>query len=168
MLHNVPKGINRLARNVIINHPNTYNGYCVIKKFEQKPETFGSVGILSVEESDDYTFELLGECFAMQVFDGGFSNSGMNDAVNGNIQPIDEYRFIIEPEHEEGHELHFSLKIGDILMLILGSDTSNAYQPAYEIVDIETVNNIPPFSVRYVTNRRSDLDITKVNGVLVG
>lgn len=160
MLNIVPTALNKMVRQVVINHPNTYNGF-VLKKVlsDTAPQTLGGIGILSNEDEDDFDFKLLGECYAMQMFEVGYAASSMNDNNSNADYALPEFRFVIEPEPEPDSVEFFTPVKGDVLFLILGVDPQNSPRIAYEIVDIETVGNIPPFSVRYVTNKRSDLDI---------
>jgi hypothetical protein len=158
MYHIVPTSINKMLRQVVINHPNAWGGFVLEKVMTPKsPDELGGLGILSEEDDDEYDFKLKGECYAIIVNDGS-QQSLMNDSINQADYDPQEFRFLIEPEPEPESAEYFTIKRGDILFLVLGTDIQASPKPAYEITDIETVNNIPPFSTRYIAQRRADLD----------
>ncbi len=61
----------------------------------------------------------------------------------------------MEPKQATGADCSFLIKKGDVMYIVISDDV----RLAYEVVDTETVMNISPFAMRYVTNRRGDLDI---------
>lgn len=163
MLNNVTQGLNRMARNVIRNHPNAYNCKVYRKEvlrqsdstFNGKP-TMGGLGMLDTDDEPDYQYVWLGWGYALPA--EGFAPSPMMDRNDANTGPSDEFRFLIEPDQPSGAEGSFELRTHDIVTIVLG-DLDNPAELALEIVGRETINNIPPYSVRYVCNRRSDFDL---------
>jgi len=155
MLNNVPNAVNRLARNVVINHPNSYNSVMMRKVINRVAAesiggapTLGGLAVISSDDEDDISWEILGNSFTLPV--GEFEDSKMMDRQDANNGAIDEYRFLIEPEVVNG----FVIKKDDVMYLTIG-----AVRLAYEIIGIETTSNIPPYTKRYVCNRRDDLHV---------
>lgn len=164
MLTNVPQAINRMARNIVINHPNTYNAVMFRKTMlRTAPETIGGLptlgglGVISADDEENVTYELLGNAYALsaEVFGGG----QMMDRQDANDGGIIEFRYLIEPEILDGLPGGFSIKKNDVLYLVLGD-----VRLAREIVAIETTGNIPPYSARYVCNNRDDLHVAVIEG----
>lgn len=160
MLNNVPNAINRMSRNIVMNHPNTWECQVFRKTVNRTGEplsgglpTLGGMGVLNADDEEDVTFDHIGNGFALRV--DQFSPSSMTDREDTNIGAVNEYRFLVEPEEPSGMPGYFDLRKRDVLFLVISGDV----KLAYEIVDIETVINIPPFAVRYVVNRRGDLDV---------
>ncbi|WMC11748.1 hypothetical protein PU634_05115 [Oceanimonas pelagia] len=162
MLTNVPAGINSVARNVIINHPNTFN--CeVYRRTVQRtgPEeggmpTLGGMMVLTVEDEENIGWELVGLGFALSA--EAFLPSSMVDRRDASYGGLDEFRFLVEPEHKLGDPGGFEVKKNDVIYLIVGQGDTAA-KIAHEIVDVESTVNVPPFVPRFVTNRRADLDL---------
>jgi hypothetical protein len=163
MLNNVPTGINAMARNVIINHPNAYNCEIYRRRVGRTSAdeaggapTMGGMMMISSEDEDDIRWELVGLGFALPG--EMFQPSQMMDRRDANNGYADELRFLIEPEEKIGDPGGFEVLNRDVLYLLLG-EGENAPKVAYEIVEVEAVVNVPPFVPRYVVNRRDDLDI---------
>jgi len=166
MLHQVPIQINKLARNVVLNHPNTFNAQ-MIRKVVTRPSdstlmglpTIGGLGVISSEDEEDVTFEPLGNAYALRA-DGNFAPSLMTDRQDASSGDSDVFTFLIEPEILLPEDGGFEVKKNDILyLLILYSVGGDTIKLAYEIIGIETTSNIPPFTQRYLCNRRDDLHL---------
>lgn len=172
MLNKVPTGMNALTRNVVINHPNTFYIELYKKKILRKDAnevpgevagdpTWGGMGQLDDADEEDYEYEYAGDGYALPA--EGFSPAPMVDHNDANIGPVDEFRFVIVPKVATyGEEGYFDVSTHDIVMIPIGSGDEWA-RLAFEVVGRETINNIPPFSVRYVCNRRDDLH-TDIHG----
>ncbi len=163
MLNNVPTGINAMARNVIINHPNAYNCEVYRRRVGRTSAdevggapTLGGMAVMSSEDEDDIRWELVGLGFALPAEQ--FQPSPMMDRRDANNGYADELRFLVEPEEMVGDPGGFEVLKRDVIYLLLG-EGENAPKVAYEIVEVEAVVNVPPFVPRYVVNRRDDLDI---------
>lgn len=163
MLNNVPAGINAMARNVIINHPNAYNCEVYRRRVGRTSAdeaggapTLGGMMTISSEDEEDIRWELAGLGFALPG--ETFQPSQMMDRRDANNGYADELRFLIEPEEKIGDPGGFEVLNRDVLYLLLG-EGEDAPKIAYEIVEVEAVVNVPPFVPRYVVNRRDDLDI---------
>ena len=163
MLNNVSTGINAIARNVIINHPNTFN--CEVYRREVLRVSDGSAGgaptmggmmVLSVEDESEITWSLVGVGYALSA--ETFQPSQMMDRRDANNGYADEIRFLVEPEAIIGDPGGFEVKKDDVMYLVMGIEDSSP-RIAYEIIGIETVVNVPPYVPRYITNRRDDLDV---------
>ncbi|MER2511492.1 MAG: hypothetical protein ABTQ25_03565 [Nitrosomonas ureae] len=160
MLNNVPGAVNRMTRNIVINHPNTWECHVFRKTVNRVGDsvsgglpTLGGVGVMSADDEEDVSFELVGIGYALQA--EMFSASSMMDRQDANNGFAGEFRFLIEPEEPTGMPGNFTIKKRDVFYLVISDDV----KLAFEIVDVETVINIPPFAMRYVANRRGDLDI---------
>lgn len=162
MLHSVPAAINRMARNVVINHPNAFNCQ-VFRKTITRPNAedgglpvMGGLGMLDGGDEEQFTYAWLGNGFAVQV--DSFQPSLMMDRGDANNGTTNESRFLIEGEEPDGTPGSFEPKNSDVLYLLLGSGDSPA-KLAFEIVGVEAALNIPPYTTRYVANRRDDLHV---------
>ena len=160
MLTNVPSGVNRMARNIVINHPNSFECQMYRKSVDRDNEseamgmpTIGGLGVISAEDEEDISYDHLGSGYALQA--EPFSPSSMFERQDANNGFSNELRFLIEPEQPTGVEGNFTPRKGDVMYIVISEDV----RLAYEVVDIETVMNIAPFAMRYVVNRRGDLDI---------
>jgi len=160
MLTNVPQSINRMARNVVINHPNTFNCEVYRKTVTRQSEapvgglpTMGGLGVLDSMDEEQFEYAFMGFGYALPA-DGGFAPAPMVRRGDANIGSGDEFRFLIEPEEPD----EFDVREHDVLYLRLGVGTK-VPKVAYEIVAIETTSNIPPYTTRYIANRRNDLDL---------
>ena len=164
MLWQVPKQINRLARNVVMNHPNSFNAEIWRKKYLRDDPlddggrpTIGGMGILSTEDETEYEWQYMGNCYALPA--DQFQPAVMVDRGDANIGAEDEFRFMIEVEKQASEDGFFMIKNHDVLYIILG-EPPYMCKLAYEVVTQETTSNIPPFSVRYVCVRRDHLDMS--------
>lgn len=160
MLNNVPMGINAMARNVIINHPNAFN--CeVYRRQVLRPDpqaggapTLGGMMVLSADDEQEIEWSLVGLGYALPSEQ--FQAASMMDRRDANNGYGEEFRFLIEPEEMIGSPGGFEIKKNDVIYLVLG-EGPEAPRLAYEIVDVEAVVNVPPYVPRYVANRRDDL-----------
>ena len=162
MLTNVAAGLSRMARNVVLNHPNSFNCQ-VFRRVEPAPPDPADppappdVGAMDDEDLSDVTYAWLGNGYALPV--EPFGPALMMDRGDANNGSTAEFRFLVEPEEEDaGNPEHFTPVKHDILYLLLGAGDAPA-KLAFEVVGIETVTNIPPYEARYITNRRDDLHI---------
>lgn len=167
MLQNVPSAVNRLTRSVVINHPNTWEAQVFRKRVTRVSTpageplvgglpTLGGMGVLDADDEDNIEYIFLGNGYALQAesFAGPAPMMDRMDANNGG--GVNEFRFLVEPEAQSGEPGHFDVRKGDVLYLVMG----DTVKLAFEIVTAETTTNIPPYTVRWVCNRRGDLDIT--------
>ncbi len=118
--------------------------------------TLGGLTVLDSVDEENITFDYLGNARVVRVNE--FAPSMLNDRMDTHNSggTGNELRFIIEPETANG-ATGFEPKNHDVMFLWILADGS--VRVAYEIVGVESVNNLPPFSVRYLCNRRADLDI---------
>ena len=163
MLHAVPNAINSLSRNVVLNHPNSFN----CKVFREVVDrtaagtvgglpTMGGLGVLDAEDEEKITHQFLGNGFALPA--ESFAPSPLMSAGDANYGPANEFRFLVEPEEPSGHPDSFVLRKHDVFYLLLGAGEAPP-MIAFEIVGTETTSNIPPFSTRFICNRRDDLAV---------
>lgn len=157
MLNNIPKGINRATRNNVIRHPNSNN--CQIFRpsvNRSAPDevggmpTMGGMGVLSFDDEEDVAWAFVGNGYVLQV--DGFSPAQMTDRQDANNGFQDEFRFLLEPESEVPEAYP---QKHDVVMVLI----TTVVRLAFEIVAIETTSNIPPYTQRYVCNRRADLNL---------
>lgn len=162
MLNNVSTGINSIARNVIMNHPNAFN--CEVYRRKNKrvaPEvggapTLGGMMVLSVDDESEIAWELVGLALALPA--DMFQPSSAMDRRDANNGFSTEYRFLIEPEEMLGNPGGFRIEKNDVFYIIMGVGATAA-KIAHEIIDVEATLNVPPYVERFVTNRRDDLDL---------
>ncbi len=163
MLNNVPTGINRMARNVVMNHPNAMNCEVYRKTVTRTaPDTvagaptMGGLGVLDSMDEEQYEYTFLGYGHALPA--DGFAPAPMVKRGVANIGSGEEFRCLIEPEEPSGDPDWFDVRSHDVMYLLLGTGDTPP-KMAFEVVGIETTSNIPPFTTRYITNRRNDLDL---------
>lgn len=163
MLNNVPAGIGAMARNVIINHPNTFNIEVYRRKLGRTSAdtvagapTLGGMMVMSNDDEHDITWSLVGLGYALPAEQ--FQQSQMMDRRDATNGYADEIRFLLEPEEMQGDAGGFEIQKKDVFYMLVGVG-EKAAKLAYEIVEVEAVINLPPFVPRYVVNRRSDLDV---------
>lgn len=166
MLHNVPEAINRMARNVVVNHPNAVNIQIFRKTITRSGTgeetvdgnpTLGGLGVLNTADEEQFEYAFVGNGYALPA--DAFSPSPMMDRRDANTGgSVDEFRFLIEPEEPSGAPGWFDVRTSDVIYILLG-DGPNPARLAFEVVGYETTSNIPPYTTRYVTNRRDDLHL---------
>lgn len=163
MLVNVPTGINRLARGVIINHPNAYNCEVYRRTYARAdPEagghpTLGGMMVISGEDESEIDWALIGLGFAVPAEQ--FAPAAMMDRRDAHNSEGEEFRFLIEPEIPIGEPDGFEPRKNDVVYLRLGTEIEPP-KVAFEVITVETVVNLPPYVPRYVMARRDDLDAT--------
>lgn len=162
MLISVPTQVNRLARAVVINHPNSYNAF-MVRKFVTRVAplvgglpTLGGLAVISSDDEEKVDWLPLGNAYALEA--EPYTPGTMMDRQDANNQVIDEVKFLIEPEVNPGEDSHFDVKKNDVIYLYI----SDTVRLAYEIVAIETTSNIPPFTQRFICNKRDDLHVAIV------
>jgi len=156
MLNNIPRAINRMVRNVVINHPNSLNCVCV-RKVVTRPAgedvagfpTLGGMSVIDSYDEEQYEYMPLGNGFALKT--EMFQPSLMMDSQDANNGQSDDFHFMIEPENAG----EFELIKNDVMYLLIGD-----VRLAFEIVWIETTSDIPPYTQRYICNRRNDLNLS--------
>lgn len=165
MLNNVPEAINRMARNVVVNHPNTFNIQLFRKSVTRTGTgegtvdgnpTLGGLGVLNTADEEQYEYAYIGNGYALPA--DAFSPAPMMDRRDANTGASDEFRFLIEPEGQSGSPEWFDVRTSDVIYLLLGDGPEPA-RLAFEVVGCEATSNIPPYTTRYVTNRRDDLHL---------
>ena len=63
-----------------------------------------------------------------------------------------------QPEEPSGHADWFDVRKHDVIYLVLGAGPTPP-MIAFEVVGTETTTNIPPYTTRFVCNRRDDLGV---------
>ena len=161
MLNNVTTGVGALTRNVVINHPNTFNCELWRKEIKRKDvseiagkPTMGGIGVMDSDDEENYEYNMIGEGYALPVT--MFEPAPIVDHNDTNIGPT-EFRFLLEPEAQSGQEGFWIPKTHDLVFLLIQGVSGKFARLAFEIVGRETTTNIPPFNVRYICNRRDDL-----------
>ncbi len=156
MLNNVPTAINRLARNVVVNHPNSFNCVAVRKRITRVGDsivggspTLGGMGVINNDDEESIEWDLLGNGYALKS--EPFGAAPMMDRQDANNGSTDEVRFLIEPE-DPGL---FEIKKHDVIYLVLG-----AVRVAYEVIGVESTSDIPPYTQRFVCSKRDDLHLS--------
>lgn len=160
MLYSVPDNFNKFARNVVMTHPNSMPAV-MYRKTNTRPDeklnsvpSMGGIGVLSSTDEEQFDYNRIGPCRVLPA--EPFQAAPMAKSRDANIGAVDEYRFMIEPLHPSGHAEWFLPKNHDVFYLLLTGDEAGP-SIAFEIVAEETTSNIPPFTQRYVCNRRDEL-----------
>lgn len=166
MLNNVPESINRMTRNIVINHPNGFNAVMLRKRVTRTNAengeneeigglpTLGGLAVISNEDEEAVEWDLLGNAYALEA--AQFSPALMMDRQDAHNGTEDETRFLIEPETPAGEEGAYTIQKNDVMYLSI----SEHVLLAFEIVGIESPTNIPPYTQRYICNRQADLHVT--------
>ena len=162
MLTNVPTAVSRMARNVVLNHPNSYNCQ-VFRKVVTRPgadvgglPVLGGLGVLSSDDEEQFAYAWVGNGYALQV--EAFQPAAMMDRGDANNGAGAEFKLLIEPEDAAGQPGHFTPGKNDVVYLLLGDSPAPA-KLAFEVVGVEAVLNIPPYTTRFIVNRRDDLHV---------
>ena len=156
MLNEVPSLINRLSARIVHHHPNSIAMQAFRREVTRNPEdTLGGLGVLSAEDEESIEFVFLGTGSALPIAEDAGQPAIMNDNADVPWTDASELRFMFEADAVAGQPEWFEPSKGDVIVLWL--DDEGSLKVPVEIVNLETVNNIPPFSVRYVCNRRDDL-----------
>jgi len=143
MLTNVPAAINRMARNVVMNHPNAWNCQVFRKVYKRTaPQTVAGAPTLG----GDFEYKHLGNGYALRA--EGFAPAPMVKRGDAHINSGEGMLFLVEPEEPAGHPDWFDLRNHDVMYIWLGVDPSCA-KLAFECV----------YTTRYIMNRRDDLHI---------
>jgi len=163
MLNNVAITMNRLARNVVMNHPNSYNCQVFRKVYKRTaPQTvagvptMGGLAVLDSMDEEDFEYKYIGNGCALRA--EGFAPAPMTKRGDANIGSGEGFLFLVEPEEPSGHPDSFDLRNHDVMLIWLGTAPDCA-KLAFECVGIETTSDIPPYTTRYIMNRRDDLHI---------
>lgn len=156
MLNQVPTTINRLAARIVHNHPNSIAMQAFRKVVTRTPsDTLGGLGVLSGEDEDAIEFVFLGTGSALPTAEDSMSPSPLNDNADVTHSDSAELRFMFAPDDPEADAEPWEPEKNDVIVLWL--DDEGSLKVPLEIVGLESVNNLPPFSTRYVCNRRDDL-----------
>lgn len=108
MLTAVPNSINSLSRNVVLNHPNSFQCVMMRKVVDRTSATsvggsptLGGMAVISSDDEENVSWDVLGNGYSLQV--ETYTAGLMMDRQDANNGGIDEYRFLIEPETEVGN-----------------------------------------------------------------
>jgi hypothetical protein len=162
MLTAIPTHILQALRNVLRGHPNSFQ--CeVLRKIVKRPggapvgglPTLGGMAVLDSEDEEDYEYEHLGYGYAMRA--QPFQPSPMMDWQDANNESADAIPMLIAPEADPGQDGYFEIKKHDVVYATVDEDIGAKL--AFEVVGVETPLNIPPFVMRYICNRRAELDL---------
>lgn len=154
---------NKAMRAVVLRHPNSVE-CAVFRKTvrrvdDQQPgtmggrPTLGGMGLISSEDEDDFDIQPLGDAYLLPC--EAFQPSTMNNRDDG-MDAADGVMLycMIEPEANPGSAAYFDLEKNDYVFLVVW----DGIYMGYEIVGVETTINIPPFTRRYMLNKRDDLN----------
>lgn len=162
MLNNVPLQTQMLAHRVVVRHPNSMTAVLYRKRSNRTDPlhsgnpTMGGLAVLSSTDEEDYTYDRKGIVAMLPVVDR-FAPSVMQKSMDvsvgdGNI----EARYLIVSIHDSAHPEYVKPKDHDIVFVLMTGEEDGP-KFAFEIVKTETTLNVPPFTERYVLNRREDL-----------
>ncbi len=141
-------------------HPNSFPGFAyrkVVERLNSPPEsmggaqTIGGMGVLSSEDEDQVNWSELGYVAVLvaEPYQGG-RLSDRDDAIDAAAA---EFVVLIEPAAEPGGDDYFIIKQHDVVYVIMGEGVAMAF----EVVRIEGNVSIPPYTRKYVMNKRDDL-----------
>lgn len=160
MLTNVTNAIRKASRNVVLNHPNNMDVQLYRRSINRtSPDgtsmglpTMGGMGVMDSADEEAITFEFVGNGIILAA--EMFMPSSAFERMDANLGAAEEFRYLLEPETEDG----FEPKTKDVLYVLLG-DGPDPAMLAFEVATIESTVNIPPYVNRVVLNRRDDLHI---------
>lgn len=162
MLNQIPVNTNKAMRAVVLRHPNAMECAAfrkVVKRTDPHTPgamggmpTLGGMGVLDSEDEDDFDVVSLGDAFLLPC--ELFQPSNMNDRDDGIDAGEGVMLFcMIEPEACPGDDAYFNLQKHDYVFLIVWEGV----YIGYEVVGVESNINIPPYTRRYMLNKRDDL-----------
>jgi hypothetical protein len=155
MIHAVPEGISRAARQMVMRHPNTMQCVVYRKKVLRESDsevgglpTLGGIGVLDSEDETAYEFEELGE--GRIIFSGvyGAASGNMNDSGDGVTYAEGAMECRVEPVVEGA----FEAKKHDQIQVLPG----NGFVIPYEVVGITSPTSIPPYVRKLIVESRQD------------
>ena len=165
MLNEVSVQINKASRNVVLNHPNRLEGQLIRKRVTRVSDgnlmglpTMGGMGVLTSEDESEVEYDPIGNIYALRA--EAYQSSPMMDRLDENNLTGSTFYFLVQPEILLPEVGGFEVKKYDVFYLS-GGIGGVSVKLAYEIVGIETVGNIAPYTLRYVCNHRSDLFIVE-------
>jgi hypothetical protein len=162
MLTQIPVNTNKTMRSVVLRHPNSVEVAAFRKEIKRVDAatpgtmgglpTLGGMGVLDSEDEDDFDYAPLGDgkllpCEPFQPSSMVDRNDGI-DAAEGVLMYC-----MVEPVAKPDSCDYFELKTRDLVFLIVWEGV----YAGYEVVGRETNINIPPFTRRYVLQKRDDL-----------
>lgn len=155
MLHAVPEAQRRMARQVVLNGPNSMP--CVVYRKEVLREAdthigglpdLGGLGVLDSEDEPAYRFTELGEGMMRPVGDYHALPNNVIDSRDGVIYPEGQVVMQVEPKTAGA----FEIKKHDRIDCLPGL----GMVIPYEVVGITAPGSIPPYLFQYVLEPRQD------------
>lgn len=162
MINQIPINTNKAMRSVVLRHPNSVEVAVFRKKINRTDTsipgvmggipTLGGMGVIDTEDEDDFDYEDIGDgkmlpCEAFQPSDMVDRDDGINSAEGVMLYCM------VEPIASQDSCGYFELKTHDLIFLVVWEGV----YIGYEVVGRETNINIPPFTRRYMLNKRDDL-----------
>ncbi len=158
MMNSVPTNISRAARQVTLRHPNSIT--CDVWRetiLRQAPNsmggipTLGGLGVLDSVDESEIDYESLGEGKVLIVEQ--YQASSVHDSETTVDMQYPQVLTVIEPLAEVGDPAYFVPKKHDLVFMQISSSIAIGF----EIVDVVSDVNIPPYTRKYVLNKRDDL-----------
>jgi hypothetical protein len=161
MLTMVAAGVNMMAREVIMHHPNTMNVEVYRREVTRtNPSTggmgtLGGMGMMSSTDEDEITWAFVGHGYGLPAAENDATT--MRELGDVPDERADDVRWLLEPEDPIGEPGGFEIRKDDVFFVVWGVG-DDAPRTAYEITAVETMVRVPPFVPRYVCVPRDDLD----------
>ena len=159
MIKNVPVNTNKAMRAVVLKHPNSFEAEVYRKKILRADTgtmgglpTLGGMGVLDSEDEDNFEVVKLGDARMLPC--EPFQISSVTDRQDG----IDTAEGVllycmVESVAAPDQDGYFQLKTHDFVFLVVWGGIT----VGYEVEGVETNINIPPYTRRYILNKRDDL-----------
>jgi hypothetical protein len=156
MLTTIPDAINKMTRQVILNHPSHYR-CAIIRATATRSEplsghlpTLGGLGVLLADDEDALAFAQIGTGWLLPA--DPYAAAPMTDKLDAENGAAGEVTFLIAPE--------------DPALVVAKNDIIYRYHDygvtqAFTVVDIRAQIAIPPFCLRYVCNRCEAVAFTR-------
>ena len=158
MLNSVPSQIAKGARAVTLRHPNAYEGSAYRKVITRTAPTqlggvptMGGLGVLDSEDEAEFELHELGQCMILMV--GQYQPSSLNDRERIVDMQYPQTLTLIEPLAESDEEGYFMPDKHDVVFIHIIEGTAIGF----EILDIVGDVNIPPYTRKYVIEKRDEL-----------
>lgn len=164
MLYNISDGTQRIAHNVIRNHPNTWSVQFMRKVLERtQPDVIGGIGMLDSADEQAYHFEFLSNGYALRAEPHQGAGLNMTERRDAPIGSAEDFVYMLAPELPDvvlgaPPPEPVELKTKDVVLFFLG-DGAGAARLAFEVASIEPMMAMPPYLPRYVLQRRAELDM---------
>jgi hypothetical protein len=146
---------NRIISVAVRNHP--FSQECQAfrpVRVTPPPATPGRMGVLSSDDEDTVEYSHLGNGYMLPADE--FQPGQVSDSGIAELDGLAPRVYLITPAGQTGSPEWFDVRKNDVVYCVI----TDTVKIAWEVVAIDTVTDNPVgMAVRYICNRRADLDL---------